>query len=169
MGPGINPSTNQLWSQSDMDICGGKMDADGIYRYYTTPDFPYYLQCYRGETSSTTGGTMFEGSCGLNGSNCSREASAGRKKRSAPTGNPTQDWINSLFEMDQPSAYAKRLLGDMHNMRKKRSVAQLTADVDAYIALWGSAQAVTQQQFLDNLAYDCNSCNNYRDLVDNCD
>ena len=63
---------------------------------------------------------MFEGSCGLNGSACTREASAGRKKRSAPTGNPTQDWINSLFEMDQPSAYAKRLLGDMHNMRKEK-------------------------------------------------
>ena len=34
MGPGINPATNALWSQSDMDECGGKMDADGIYRSF---------------------------------------------------------------------------------------------------------------------------------------
>ena len=89
-----------------------------ISRYYTTVDFPYFLQCYRGETSSTTGGQGgFDGSCGLNSSTCTREASAGRKKRS--TGNATQDWINSLFEMDQPSGYAKRLLGDMHSSRKE--------------------------------------------------
>ena len=89
-----------------------------ISRYYTTVDFPYFLQCYRGETSSTTGGAGgFDGSCGLNSSTCTREASAGRKKRS--TGDATQDWINSLFEMEQPSGYAKRLLSDMHS-RKER-------------------------------------------------
>lgn len=166
MGPGINPATNAVWSQSDMDICGGKLDADGIYRYYTTVDFPYFLQCYRGETSSTTGGQgIFTGTCGLNGSTCSRETSSGRKKRS--TGNATKDWINSLFEMEQPSGYAKRILGDMHS-RKKRSVAQLTSVVDAYIALWGSQQAVTQQEFLDNLVYTCDACNNYRDLESDC-
>ena len=32
MGPGINPATGAVWSQSDMDICGGKLDDDGIYR-----------------------------------------------------------------------------------------------------------------------------------------
>lgn len=167
MGPGLNPDTNSLWSQSDMDECGGKMDADGIYRYYTTVDFPYYLQCYRGETSNTTGGPLTGGTCGLNGTTCSRVPS--RKRRAGPTGNRTQDWINSLFELEEPSGYAKRLIGDMAtSSRKRRSVTQLTSDVDAYIALWGSEQAVTQQEFLDNLVYDCNSCNMFRDLEDNC-
>lgn len=167
MGPGINPVTNSLWSQSDMDECGGKMDDDGIYRYYTTVDFPYYLQCYRGETSNTSGGPLTGGSCGLNGTTCSRVPS--RKRRSPSTGTRTQDWIDSLFELDEPSGYAKRLIGEMAtSSRKRRSVTQLTSDIDTYIALWGSDQAVTQQEFLDNLVYDCNSCNLYRDLEDNC-
>ena len=50
MGPGINPDTGFVWSQSDMDKCGGK-EVDGKYAYYTTVDFPYYFQCYAGETS----------------------------------------------------------------------------------------------------------------------
>ena len=57
---------------------------------------------------------------------------------------------------------------EIENNHKKRSVAQLTADVDAYITLWGSEQAVTQQQFLDNLAYTCSTCNNFRDLQTDC-
>ena len=81
MGPGINPSTGLVWSQSDMDDpCGGKMDNDGVYRYYTTVDFPYFLQCFRGETSSTSsngGNFNGDGSCGLNGSTCSNT----RRKR----------------------------------------------------------------------------------------
>ena len=88
-----------------------------IFRYYTTVDFPYFLQCYRGETSSTTGGQGgFEGTCGLDNSQCTREASAGRKKRS--TGNRTQDWINSLLELDEPSGYAKRLLGEIQSRKE---------------------------------------------------
>ena len=44
MGPGINPETNMAWCQKDMDVCGGREDADGNYAYYVTVDFPYYLQ-----------------------------------------------------------------------------------------------------------------------------
>ena len=83
MGPGINPATGNMWSQSDMDICGGRMD-NGKYKYYTTIDFPYYLQCYRGETGDTTGGAgSFDGNCGLNNSGCTRTNSSGRKRRSS--------------------------------------------------------------------------------------
>lgn len=32
----------------DLDQCNGRVDADGQYRYYTTPTFPYILGCYRG-------------------------------------------------------------------------------------------------------------------------
>ena len=86
MGPGINPDTGLVWSQSDMDdACGGKMDADGVYRYYTTVDFPYYLQCFRGETSNTAnnnGAFSGEGSCGLWGSSC--DNATGRNRRYLP-------------------------------------------------------------------------------------
>jgi len=53
-------------------------------------------------------------------------------------------------------------------INQRRSAATLTATVDAYIALWGSQQAVTQQQFLDNLLYTCDACNNFRDLESDC-
>ena len=52
-GPGINPDTGKVWSQSDMDLCGGRQDKNGKYAYYTTVDFPYMLQCYRGHTDET--------------------------------------------------------------------------------------------------------------------
>ena len=52
-GPGLNPETGFVWSQSDMDVCGGREDTDGNYGYYVTVDFPYILQCYRGDTSKT--------------------------------------------------------------------------------------------------------------------
>ena len=52
-GPGINPDTGKVWSQSDMDLCGGRQDKNGKYAYYTTVDFPYMLQCYRGHTDQT--------------------------------------------------------------------------------------------------------------------
>ena len=88
MGPGINPTTGNMWSQSDMDICGGRMD-NGKYKYYTTIDFPYYLQCYRGETGDTTGGAgSFDGNCGLNNSGCTRTNSSGRKRRSSTGRDP---------------------------------------------------------------------------------
>ena len=34
-GPGINPSTGQVWSQNDMDACGGQ-EIEGKYAYYVT-------------------------------------------------------------------------------------------------------------------------------------
>ena len=34
-GPGINPATNEVWSQNDMDACGGQ-EINGKYAYYTT-------------------------------------------------------------------------------------------------------------------------------------
>ena len=36
-----------------MDLCGGRQDKNGKYAYYTTVDFPYMLQCYRGHTDQT--------------------------------------------------------------------------------------------------------------------
>ena len=68
MGPGINPDTNKPWCQSDMDVCGGREDNDGNYAYYATIDFPYYLQCYAGETTHN----QPDGQCGLYGQNCSK-------------------------------------------------------------------------------------------------
>ena len=62
-GPGINPDTGKVWSQSDMDLCGGRQDKNGKYAYYTTVDFPYMLQCYRGHTDQTENlvtGTSFK-------------------------------------------------------------------------------------------------------------
>ncbi len=44
----------------DLDQCNGRVDADGEYRYYTTPTFPYFLGCYRGTVAADAGG-------GLNG------------------------------------------------------------------------------------------------------
>ena len=35
-GPGINPSNGQVWSQDDMDDCGGRDDSNGNYGYYVT-------------------------------------------------------------------------------------------------------------------------------------
>ena len=34
-GPGINPATGEVWSQNDMDACGGQ-EINGKYAYYTT-------------------------------------------------------------------------------------------------------------------------------------
>ena len=68
-GPGINPDTGLVWSQSDMDTCGGRDDENGNYGYYTTVDFPYVLQCYRGELGNTSP-SIRDGICGLYGANC---------------------------------------------------------------------------------------------------
>ena len=68
-GPGINPDTGLVWSQSDMDACGGRDDDNGNYGYYTTVDFPYVLQCYRGELGNTLP-SINDGICGLYGTNC---------------------------------------------------------------------------------------------------
>ncbi|MEQ1874594.1 MAG: YHYH protein [Ilumatobacteraceae bacterium] len=42
----------------DLDQCNGRTDADGQYRYYTTPTFPYFMGCYRGEVAADAGGGM---------------------------------------------------------------------------------------------------------------
>jgi len=42
----------------DLDQCNGRVDADGEYRYYTTPTFPYFLGCYRGDVAADAGGGM---------------------------------------------------------------------------------------------------------------
>ena len=46
-----------------LDECNGRVDEDGQYRYYTTPTFPYYMGCYRGELLDASGA----GSAGLGG------------------------------------------------------------------------------------------------------
>ena len=75
-GPGINPDTGLVWSQSDMDACGGRDDGNGNYGYYTTVDFPYVFQCYRGEIGNTSP-TIRDGNCGLYGTNCDYSGSGG--------------------------------------------------------------------------------------------
>ena len=52
-----------------MDACGGRDDDNGNYGYYTTVDFPYVLQCYRGELGNTSP-SINDGICGLYGTNC---------------------------------------------------------------------------------------------------
>ncbi len=42
----------------DLDQCNGRVDADGQYRYYTTPTFPYFMGCYRGEVAADAGGGL---------------------------------------------------------------------------------------------------------------
>lgn len=42
----------------DLDQCNGRVDDDGQYRYYTTPTFPYFMGCYRGEVAADAGGGM---------------------------------------------------------------------------------------------------------------
>jgi hypothetical protein len=39
----------------DLDVCNGKTDTDGVYRYYATQDFPYLPFCYHGETEFSGG------------------------------------------------------------------------------------------------------------------
>ena len=75
-GPGINPETGLVWSQSDMDACGGRDDENGNYGYYTTVDFPYVFQCYRGEIGNTSP-SIRDGNCGLYGTNCDYSGSGG--------------------------------------------------------------------------------------------
>jgi hypothetical protein len=42
----------------DLDQCNGRVDADGQYRYYTTPTFPYFMGCYHGEVAADAGGGL---------------------------------------------------------------------------------------------------------------
>ena len=78
---------------------------------------------------------------------------------------PTQDWLNELMSLKIKSSYASNFIFNF-NRRKRRSVSALEAAIDGYIASEGDS--VSKEVFLENLAYDCNSCNNHRDLLDNC-
>ena len=98
LGKGINPANGQVWSQDDMDDCGGRDDANGNYGYYVTGkgywtkvffinksglvrgnlikvDFPYILQCYRGTPDSSIRQTT--GNCGLWGASCNYSGTGG--------------------------------------------------------------------------------------------
>lgn len=39
----------------DLDECNGRTDADGVYRYYATDQFPYLPFCFHGETDRAAG------------------------------------------------------------------------------------------------------------------
>ncbi|CBY20369.1 unnamed protein product [Oikopleura dioica] len=182
-GPGINPDTGMVWSQSDMDFCGGK-EVDGKYAYYVTVDFPYVLQCYRGETSSTfRNGEQFQGSgnCAANNEGCSPGNMAmggtggpsgrpagppGRKRRDVK--DPTESWFNELeylSSLGNISSYSGEILSKVGS-RRRRSVATLSAAIDDVIAA-GDAR-FTKNIYLKHLSYQCNSCNGARDLNTDC-
>ena len=59
------------------------------YGYYTTVDFPYVFQCYRGEIGNTSP-SIRDGNCGLYGTNCDYSASGGAGAGARPgERNPT--------------------------------------------------------------------------------
>jgi hypothetical protein len=39
----------------DLDVCNGRVDDDGEYRYYVTDQFPYLPFCFHGETDAAQG------------------------------------------------------------------------------------------------------------------
>ena len=187
-GPGINPDTGLVWSQSDMDACGGREDENGNYGYYVTVDFPYILQCYRGDTSNTTP-SVRDGSCGLYGSECNYTGSqggsgsggsgstggkpskpSGRKRRSGV--DPTTAWIQEQLDFHGGEGpYFKAKFGLDSTGRSKRSVAALEAAIEEYMA--GDAQinpggALSKEIFLEHLAYECDVCNGRRELITTC-
>ena len=187
-GPGINPDTGLVWSQSDMDACGGREDENGNYGYYVTVDFPYILQCYRGDTSNTTP-SVRDGSCGLYGSECNYTGSqggsgsggsgstggkpskpSGRKRRSGV--DPTTAWIQEQLDFHGGEGpYFKAKFGLDSTGRSKRSVAALEAAIEEYMA--GDAQinpggTLSKEIFLEHLAYECDVCNGRRELITTC-
>lgn len=59
-----SPSQTAAWSRNsyvagagDLDRCNGKVQADGSYAYYATDAFPYFIGCYIGDLSNSTGTT----------------------------------------------------------------------------------------------------------------
>jgi hypothetical protein len=50
----------------DLDQCNGTTLADGSYAYFATDSFPYFLACYHGNASATTGGEPGGGPPGPN-------------------------------------------------------------------------------------------------------
>lgn len=150
------------------------------YAYYVTVDFPYVLQCYRGETSSTfRNGEQFQGSgnCAANNEGCSPGNMAiggtggpsgrpagppGRKRRDVK--DPTESWFNELeylSSLGNISSYSGEILSKVGS-RRRRSVATLSAAIDDVIAA-GDAR-FTKNIYLKHLSYQCNSCNGARDL-----
>ena len=52
-GP-VDEYGNTLTS-ADLDECHGRINANGVYQYHTTTDFPYILGCYKGTPSNSAG------------------------------------------------------------------------------------------------------------------
>ena len=101
-GPGINPQTGKVWSQSDMDICGGKLDSDGNYAYYTTVDFPYMLQCYRGKTDFTenlNGQFRPNGECGFYNEFCNHSGPQFQQLIQRNLTDPTEQWLDQALQI----------------------------------------------------------------------
>ena len=42
-------------SREDLDVCGGRIDKDGRYKYHVVADPPYFMSCFRGEIRSDSG------------------------------------------------------------------------------------------------------------------
>ena len=117
-GPGINPETGLVWSQSDMDACGGRDDENGNYGYYTTVDFPYVFQCYRGEIGNTSP-SIRDGNCGLYGTNCDYSGSGG----AAPQGNSATQSGDRIPECCRSRSCGSEYTCPPKPNRKKRSTA----------------------------------------------
>jgi hypothetical protein len=182
MGPGINPATGAAWCQADMDVCGGREDADGNYAYYTTVDFPYYLQCYAGTTSHIQGSSS--GKCGHYGANCdwSRKQPGDKKSKNknrkprAVYENPTAEWFrqaHALYsERGEHGSYFEQRFGEFFRSRNKRGAGPLEQAVSSHLAddsfdrpPW---QGLTVDDYMRHLSYDCDACLGKRELMDNC-
>ena len=159
------------------------------YAYYVTVDFPYVLQCYRGETSSTfRDGQQFQGTgnCAANNEGCSPgnmatggggggPPSGGRPSGGPPSGgpprrtrrdvnDPTESWFKELeylSTLGNVSSYSNEILRKVES-RKRRSVDRLSDAIDDVIAD-GDAK-FTKDIYLEHLSYQCDSCNGPRDL-----
>ena len=121
------------------------------YAYYVTVDFPYVLQCYRGETSSTfRDGQQFQasGNCAANNEGCSpgnvaAGGPAGRPPPGGPPGrkrrdvnDPTESWfkeLEHLSSLGNISAYSNEIMRKVGS-RRRRSVDTLSAAIDDVIA-----------------------------------
>jgi len=145
------------------------------YAYYVTVDFPYVLQCYRGETSSTfRDGQQFQasGNCAANNEGCSPgNIAAGGPPSGGPPGrkrrdvnDPTESWfkeLEHLSSLGNISSYSNEIMRKIGS-RRRRSVDTLSAAIDDVIAA-GDAR-FTKDIYLKHLSYQCDSCNGARDL-----
>ena len=123
-----------------MDDCGGK-EVNGEYGYYVTVDFPYILQCYKGTPVTNN----VAGNCGLYGANCSKGGN-GRKRRTT-----TEEWFAKSLDFHQGQhPYFNAMFGK--ERRSRRSVDNLTAAIDAYLA--NNNSNISKETFLRHLAYE---------------